>query len=99
MSDREIDIGVIEECVENLHGVFDSTDLDVEFLKIRQKVDEARYNPGDVKPLADCMLSLLLAARSSGYRAGAVLEELERVARKNKDREWRKMPDGTYQSI
>lgn len=94
-----MDIQTIEACVEQLHDTFDRTDLDAEWTKMQQKVEEARYNPGDVRPLADCMLSLLLAARSRGHKAGVVLDALSKVAEANLDREWKKMPDGTYQAI
>ncbi len=92
-------IEVVEECIEKLHEVFERTDIEIELKKIEQKMEEARCNPGDVRPLADCIISILLAARSRGYRSGAVFEELERVARITKDKEWKKMPDGTYQAM
>lgn len=89
----------LQESIEKLHETFDRSDLEVEWRKIQHKIDEARYNPGDVRPLADCVYSLLLAARSRGFSANAVLKELDRVAEDNLRREWKKMPDGTYQSI
>ena len=94
-----MDIDLIEACVEQLHDTFDRTDLDAEWVKMQNKVEEARYNPGDVRPLADCILSLLLAARSRGHKAGVVLEALSKVSGENLDRQWKKMPDGTYQAI
>ena len=94
-----MDIETIEACVEQLHDTFDRTDLDAEWVKMQHKMEEARYNPGDVRPLADCILSLLLAARSRGHKAGVVLEALSNVSKENLDRKWKKMPDGTYQAI
>ncbi|MBT3191792.1 MAG: hypothetical protein HN341_04490 [Verrucomicrobia bacterium] len=94
-----IDIETIEACVEKLHDTFDRTDLDIEWTKIKQKAKEARYNPGDVRPLADCILSILLAARSEGHKAGTVLDALSRMSAMNIEKEWKKMPDGTYQAI
>ncbi len=92
-------LDTIARSVEKLHGLFERTDLDVEWKKIQEKIEEARYNPGDVKPLADCMFSLLLAARNRGYSVDAVFEELRKVADDSMHRRWKKMPDGTYRSI
>ena len=92
------DITVLDHSVEKLHEVFDRTDIEVELKKIEQKMEEARYSPGDIKPLVDCMFSLLLAARSRGYKVPAVMEELNRVAEKNLQHRWKKMPDGTYRA-
>ncbi len=89
----------LQESIDKLHSTFERSDLEVEWRKIQQKIEEARYNPGDVRPLADCIYSLLLAAKSRGFSAGAVLKELDRVAVDNLSREWKKMPDGTYQSL
>jgi hypothetical protein len=94
-----MNIEVIEACVEKLHDTFDRSDLDIEWTKMQKKMEEARYNPGDVKPLADCIFSLLLAARSRGYKAGAVLETLTRLSEVNLEKDWKRMPDGTYQAI
>ena len=85
--------------VEKLHETFDRSDLDVEWKKIQHKIEEAKYNPGDVKPLADCIFSILLAARSRGHSVEAVLTELNKVAKDSLNRRWKKMPDGTYQAI
>jgi len=90
---------IVVRCVERLHELFDSTSLDVEWKKLEQKFNEARYNPGDVKPLADCILSILLAARHQGFDAATVLAELERLCSELMKRQWKKMPDGTYQSF
>lgn len=90
---------VLQESVEKLHALFERTDLETEWKKIRQKIEEARYNPGDLRPLADCIFSLFLAARSNGYGVSAVLEELRRVASDNLTRRWKRMPDGTYHGM
>lgn len=95
---RMSEIAVLEQSVEKLHELFDRTDIEVELKKIEQKLEEARYSPGDVKPLADCIFSLLLAARSRGHKVPAVLEELNRIAERNLRRRWKKMPDGTYRA-
>lgn len=90
----------LAQSVEKLHKTFERTDLDVEWKKIQHKFEEAKYNPGDVKPLADCIFSILLAARSGGHSVDAVLKELEKVAKDNLSRRrWKKMPDGTYQAV
>jgi hypothetical protein len=94
-----MDISVVEDCVEKLHDVFDRSDLDIEWKKMQQKIEEARCNPGDVRPLADCIFSILLAARSQGHKAGSVLDALSRISEKNIEKKWKKMPDGTYQAI
>jgi len=89
----------LRDAVEKLHATFERTDLDVEGKKIRHKLEEARYNPGDVKPFADCIISILLAARSSGFNVEAVLAEANRVAADILGKRWKKMADGTYQSV
>jgi hypothetical protein len=94
-----MDIAVIESSVEKLHEVFDRTDLEIEWKKVQQKMEEVRYNPGDVYPIADCVFSLLLAARSNGHKAGTVLEALSAISARNLDKRWKQMPDGTYQAI
>ncbi len=94
-----MNIEIIEECIEKMHDTFDRTDLEIECTKIGQKLEEARYNPGAVRPLADCIFSLLMAARSRGYKAKDVMESLTAVAEDNINKNWKKMPDGTYRAI
>ena len=94
-----MNIDKIEECIEKLHDTFDRSDLEVECIKMQHKLDEARYNPGAVKPLADCIFSLLMAARSRGYKANAVFEVLTTISEENINKKWKKMPDGTHQAI
>ncbi len=94
-----MNIETIEACIEKMHDTFDRTDLEIECEKIKQKLEEARYNPGAVKPLSDCIFSLLMAARSRGYKASAVMESLTAVAEDNINKKWKKMPDGTYRAI
>ena len=89
----------IQKCVDKLHGVFDRTDLEIEFKKLEHKFEEARYNPGAIRPLADCILSILLAARSRGFSVTDMLNELDRVSCENIARNWKKMEDGTYQAF
>jgi hypothetical protein len=89
----------VAACVEQLHKTFERSDLDIEWKKIEQKLEEARYNPGDIGPLADCILSILLAARSRGFKVEAVLEALNRTAEDHLDRRWKRMEDGTYQAV
>ena len=95
---REL-IEVLQQSVDKLHGIFDRTDLEIECKKIQQKIQEARYNPGDVRPLADCIFSLLLAARNRGFSVDAVFKELAKVGAENLNRRWKRMEDGTYQSV
>jgi hypothetical protein len=90
---------VIQQSVDKLHGIFEKCDLEAEARKIQKKIEEARYNPGDIKPLVDCIFSLLLAARSRGYTVDDVMRELEKVAEANLKSSWKKMPDGTYQTM
>lgn len=90
---------VLQQSVDKLHDTFERSDLEIEFKKIQQKIEEARYNTGDAKPLADCIFSIFLAARSRGFSVDAVLKELARVAEANLHKKWKKMPDGTYRSI
>lgn len=90
---------LIQRSVDKLHDTFDRTDLDVEWKKIENKLKEAKYNPGDVRPLADCIFSIMLAAKGLGFSVDAVMKELKKVAEDNLNKKWKKMPDGTYQSM
>ena len=90
---------IVQKSVDKLHDTFDHTDLDAEWKKIQQKFEEAKYNPGDVTPLVDCIFSMLLAARSRGFSVKTVMQELEKVAERNLHRKWKKMPDGTYKGV
>jgi len=94
-----VDVETIQRSVDKLHEVFERSDLEIECRKIQQKIEEARFNPGDVRPLADCVYSLLLAARSRGFSVKAVLDSLEAVSRENLERRWKRMEDGTYQAV
>ena len=93
-----MDVQVLQEAVDKLHATFESTTLETESRKIAAKLEEAHFNSGDVKPIADCVLSLLLAARSRGYDVEAVFESLDRIARHALVSNWKRMPDGTYQA-
>ncbi len=93
----EIDV-VIQESVDVLYEAFGHPGLEEEWAKIEKKLEEARYNPGTPQPLADCMLALLLAAKSRGFSVKTVFQELAKVAEDTKNRHWKKMPDGTYQA-
>ncbi|MDD4873207.1 MAG: DUF550 domain-containing protein [Kiritimatiellae bacterium] len=90
---------ILQKSVDKLHDIFDRSDLDAEWKKLQHKFEEAKYNPGDVTPLADCIFSILLAARSRGFKVSAVMQALEKVAENNLKRKWKKMADGTYQAI
>ena len=89
----------IQKCVDELHKYLDHPTLEIETKKINQKLREAKYNPGDVKPLADCMLGILLAAKSGGFSTDDVFNELMKVAKEISGKKWKKMPDGTYRVI
>ncbi|MBT3295877.1 MAG: hypothetical protein HN919_07465 [Verrucomicrobia bacterium] len=94
-----MDVDQLEASVEKLHEVFDCTDIEMEWKKVEQKLNEAKYSPGSVRPLADSIFSLLLAARSEGYKVKAVLAELDKVAADNLAHRWKRMADGTYQHV
>ena len=89
----------IQKSVDQLHEIFERTDLEIETRKLQKKIEEARYDPGNVRPLADCIFSILLAARSRGFSVKQVMESLEEVSRDNLNKQWKKMEDGTYQSF
>ena len=89
---------VVGESVEKLHQVFGHPTFDVERRKIERKLEEAKYNPGNARALADCMLALLLIAKGWGFSPEVVFEELGRVAKECMGKRWKKMPDGTYQA-
>jgi hypothetical protein len=94
-----MDDELVQKSVDRLHDIFEKSDLESEWKKIQKKMEEARYNPGNVRPLADCIFSILMAARSRGFSVKTVINELEKVAQSNINKSWKKMPDGTYQAI
>ena len=90
---------VVQQAVDHLYEKLEHPGLEQEITKITRKFQEARYNPGDIHPLADCMLAILMAAKNAGFTVDMVFEALERLARDTMSKDWKKMPDGTYQSI
>ncbi len=94
-----MDVELLSRGVDKLHETFDRSDLDIEWKKIEQKLREAHYSPGDPRPLADAIFSLLLAARSAGFKVKTVMAELEKVATASLEGRWKKMADGTYQHV
>ena len=89
----------IQKAVDELHEYLQKPDLEIETKKINQKLREASYDKGSVTPLADCMLAILLAAKSEGFSVKAVFESLQKVAKDIRGKKWKKMPDGTYVAI
>ena len=89
----------LQAIVEELHDKLEKPDLEIESRKIMQKLNEAKYDKGNVTPLADCMLAILLAARSGGHSVRSVFDALAHVAEDIKGKNWKKMPDGTYRVV
>ena len=94
-----MDLQRLQKTIDDLHEKLEHPDLEIETRKIHQKLREARYNPGDTHPLADCMLAILLAARDQGFSVQTMFDALDRVAKDIGSKQWKKMPDGTYRSI
>ncbi len=92
-------INQLQTIVDELHEKLEHPDLAIETKKIQQKLREASYNEGDIQPLADCVLALLLAAKSRGCSVETLFDEVNRVAADIKSRDWKKMPNGTYQAM
>jgi hypothetical protein len=89
----------VQKSVEKLREVFGHPGLDDERKKLEQKIGQAKYSPGSVRVWADCVLAILLAARSQGFQPQAVLDELEKLAKESLSKKWKKMPDGTFQAF
>ncbi len=87
---------VLQTTVDELAEKLDHPGLDVEVKKINQKLREARYNHADIKLWADCMLAVLLITKHEGYSVESTFEQLILLAEELKNRDWKKMPDGTY---
>ena len=97
MEDTAVQIdSVIDTIVEELHEKLGHPDIDAEARKIVSKLEEAHYNPGDVTPLADCIIAILLAGRSQGFPPSKVFEAVTKVCENVSGRDWKRMPDGTY---
>ena len=89
----------IQQTIDSLYEHLNHPDLEVETKKIMQKLREAKYNKGDVIPFADCILAIFLAAKNAGFSVQSVCSEVNKLAEKIKGRTWKRMPDGTYQSV
>ena len=89
----------LQKTVDALHEKLEEPTLEIETKKINQKLRAAKFNPGDVEPLADCMLAILLAARSEGHSVKSVFERLRTLADEIGRKRWKKMPDGTYRAL
>ncbi|MBL7114373.1 MAG: DUF550 domain-containing protein [Kiritimatiellae bacterium] len=87
---------VIDKTIEELHEKLGHPDIDVEARKIASKLEEAHYNPGDVMPLADCIIAILLAGRNQGFSPSKVFDAVTKVCENVSGRDWKQMPDGTY---
>ena len=87
---------IIEKTIEELHEKLGHPDTDAEARKIARKLEEARYNPGDVTPLADCVIAILLAGRNQGFSPSTVFDAVRTVCDNIAGRDWKRMPDGTY---
>jgi hypothetical protein len=90
---------VIQKSVDALYEAFGHPGLQDERKKILSKLQEAEYNLGNIRALADCIVAVLLAAKNQGFTVQMVLDELERVCRDSLGRKWKRMPDGTFQAF
>jgi hypothetical protein len=89
----------IEQAVNLLYEKLEHPGLEVEIKKIAAKLREAQYNPGDIQPLADCLLAILLAGKNAGFTVGMMFDALRRLAVGIQNRDWKKMQDGTFQAM
>jgi hypothetical protein len=90
---------ILQKTVTELAEKLEHPGLDIETRKIKQKLREARYNPADINIYADCILAVLLITESQGYSVKKTFEHLLTLAEDIKSRNWKKMPDETYQVI
>lgn len=89
---------VIAATIEELHEKLGHPDIDAEARKIAKKLIEARYNPGDATPLADCIVAILVAGRNQGFSPATMMQAVRNVCEKLSSREWKRMADGTWQA-
>ena len=66
-------------------------------LKLRQEALEVLKNPSDRIEYIDCLLALFAAMYKVGISYKKVIELSKAKLEVNKNREWVKQPDGTYQ--
>ena len=90
---------VIEQAVNLLYETLEHPGLEEEGKKISAKLKEAQCNPGDIHPLADCMLAILLAGKNAGFTVNMMFDALKQLAMTVQSKEWKKMPDGTFQAM
>ena len=91
--------GDIQQRIEKLYEILKHPTLEAEHRKLEKKIEEIKYNLGDIHPVADCILIILLLARRQGFSVEAVLKALDEQSQTYLKREWKQMPDGTYQSF
>ena len=51
---------ILQESVDKLHELFERSDLEIECRKIQKKLEEAKYDPGSLRPLVDCIFLFFL---------------------------------------
>lgn len=88
---------LLQRTVDELAEKLEHPGLEIEARKIKQKLREAEFNKADIYIYADCILAVLLIAKSQGYSVESTFDHLVKLAEKIKSRNWKKMPDGTYQ--
>jgi hypothetical protein len=68
-------------------------------LKLKHEADEAREMPADITEYADCIICIFGAAAKSGFSYNDLIYVVDHKLRLLKNKDWEKLPDGTYQSI
>lgn len=67
------------------------------YKKLSQEAIEAMSKPYDIEESADCLIALICAFDKSGFSFDQVKAAAARKMIINKQRNWVRLPDGTYQ--
>jgi len=66
-------------------------------IKLKIEAQEVIVDSGDITEYADCFICLFAAAYKMGFSFPDLLGAIENKFEINKQRNWAKLPDGTYQ--
>ena len=68
-------------------------------LKLKDEADEAIENNNDIYEFADCFIAIIGASAKAGFNCDELITASIKKLEICKNRNWNKLPNGTYQHI